>query len=210
MTIEKDIARFENIGDNCEFGFVKRALGNEDGGLLRWTVSPPRALIAAMADHFQSLYRFENLTPSWDDMLTDSAYGFSFHTSMKSREKVWVNDLPERQELYREELGKIHYLVDKLLRRAADPANVFVYKHNAGLTPQTERDILHALRQLGPAHLLVIRTTDDPSRIGTVEPAEGYLVGYLDTLADYAKSDQFSKAWYAVVENTIRQISPQT
>ncbi|GBQ29819.1 hypothetical protein AA0472_3111 [Acetobacter estunensis NRIC 0472] len=206
MPLEHEIGRFENIGDNCEFGFVKRHLGNEDGGLLRWASTPPHALIAALKDRFQSLYRFENLTPAWDNMLTDTAYGIGFHTHMKSRDKQWVHDGVERERLHREELEKIHYLVGKFLKRIADPRTICVYKTNAGLTVQQEEGILTALRALGPASLLVVRTTDQPAQVGTITQANGYLIGHIDRFADYAQADQISDAWFTLVRSTLQHL----
>lgn len=52
---ESLVARFESLGDNCEFGFVQRRSGVEDGGLLRWAVSPPEALLKAIRSRFSGV-----------------------------------------------------------------------------------------------------------------------------------------------------------
>lgn len=195
--------RFENIGDNCEFGFVKRAHGDESGGLLRWVLSSPDALLQGLQNRFDGLYAFENLSPSWDNMVSDSRYGFFFHTEMFSKNLQWVESEETRRAIYKNEKEKIDYLVGKFFRRLADPSVILVYKRNENLPQNVAEELAQAIAQHGPARLLVVRHTEDPNLIGHVRPESSYLAGYLDHFAPYGHSDQFSPVWNSVLSEAL-------
>ncbi|MFT8516306.1 MAG: hypothetical protein ABF533_10685 [Acetobacter persici] len=191
--------RFENIGDNCEFGFVKRALGDENGGLLRWARSSPQALIKGLNQRFEGLYAFENLSPFWDNVTQDTLYGFCFHTHMLSKNGQWCESEERRRELYRPEKEKIDYLVEKFMQRLADPSVIFVYKCNENIRHDDAEQLSQTLARHGRARLLAVRHTEDQSLIGHVRQEGAYLAGYLDHFAPYSQSDQFSPLWESVL-----------
>ncbi|MCP9319876.1 hypothetical protein KBX73_08855 [Acetobacter persici] len=191
--------QFENIGDNCEFGFVQRAHGNESGGLLRWVRSSPDALIQALRNRFEGLYAFENLSPSWDNMVSDSRYGLFFHTEMFSKDLKWVESEEKRREIYKSEKEKIDYLVEKFFRRLADPSVILVFKQNEAIALEQAEDLAQAVALYGPARLLIMRETQDKTLMGHVRQEGSYLAGYLDYLAPYSQSDQFSPLWESVL-----------
>lgn len=195
--------RFENIGDNCEFGFVKRAHGDESGGLLRWVLSSPDALLAGLQGRFEGLYAFENLSPSWDNMVADSRYGFFFHTEMFSKNLQWVEPEEKRREIYKKEKEKIDYLVTKFFRRLADPSVILVFKWNDNLPQERAEHLADALARFGPARLLVVRHTDDEALIGHVRQEGRYLAGYVDRFAPYSHSDQYSPVWETVLAEAL-------
>lgn len=200
--------RFENIGDNCEFGFVKRAHGDESGGLLRWVLSSPDALLQGLQNRFDGLYAFENLSPSWDNMVSDSRYGFFFHTEMFSKNLQWVESEETRRAIYKNEKEKIDYLVGKFMRRLADPSVILVYKRNENLPHEVAEGLAHAIAPYGPARLLVVRHTDDPDLIGHIREELSYLAGYLDRFAPYGHSDQFSPVWDSLLKEALAQPVP--
>ncbi|KXV76829.1 hypothetical protein AD954_10195 [Acetobacter cerevisiae] len=195
--------RFENIGDNCEFGFVKRAHGDESGGLLRWARASPEALIEALRHSFAGLYAFENLSAFWDNMVRDSRYGFCFHTGMLSQDRLWCDSEEQRWKIYKSEKEKIDYLVEKFLQRLSDPSVFCVYKCNENVQHEVAEELAQAIAQHGPARLLVVRHTEDPNLIGHVRPESSYLAGYLDHFAPYGHSDQFSPVWNAVLSEAL-------
>lgn len=195
--------RFENIGDNCELGFVKRFHGDENGGLLRWAVSTPEALLKGLPHKFNGLYAFENLSPVWDNMVSDSCYGFSFHTEMLSKDLQWVESEEGRREIYKTEKEKIDYLIEKFFHRLADPSVICVYKRNENVPHEVADALAQAIAEHGPARLLVVRHTEDPVLIGHVRHEQSYLAGYLDRFAPYGQSDDVSPVWDSILSEAL-------
>src|SRR6516225_7169551 len=107
------LRHFESLGDNCEFGFVQRANGYEDGGLFRWSISPLEKLILCFDENFKDLYLFENLEPSAPDMVRDIATGLMFHTQMHSIDGQFVLGEAARRGIYAREKSKMDHLLEK-------------------------------------------------------------------------------------------------
>lgn len=124
------LKRFESLGDNCEFGFVQRANGCEEGGLLRWAISPLDKLIDCLDTEFTNFYRYENLEPSAPDMVRDAGTGLAFHSEMRSINGQFVLDDATRREVYARERTKMDYMRDKFLSRIRQENTVLVYKRN--------------------------------------------------------------------------------
>jgi len=202
-----DISKFESIGDNCEFGFLKRSLGNEDGGLLRWATSPPRVLIEGLRHRFEGLYAYENLSPYWDNVVLDSRYGFRFHSQMISKDKRWLQSEAERQEIYIGEKQKIDYLVRKFLERLADREVICVYKTNDNISSRDAKDLAEAIRSIGPAGLMIVRSTTKRILTARVLRRRDYLCGYIDHFAPYGKADDISPVWAELVRDVSRMKS---
>lgn len=195
--------QFENIGDNCELGFVKRLHGDESGGLLRWARSSHEALIKALRHKFEDVYAFENLSAFWDNMVLDSLYGFCFHTDMLSKNRQWTESEARRREIYKPEKEKIDYLVEKFFQRLADPSVILVYKNNENVPHEVADALAQAIAEHGPARLLVVRHTEDPVLIGHVRHEQSYLAGYLDRFAPYGQSDDVSPVWDSILSEAL-------
>jgi hypothetical protein len=78
-----ELARLEALGDNCEFGFLLRRLGFEDGMLFRWASIRPQCLLATLRNDFVDLYQFDNLVPAQVGMVRDLHYGIAWHTGVQ-------------------------------------------------------------------------------------------------------------------------------
>jgi len=107
------IDRFENLGDNCEFAFYLRSSGVDEGSLFRWTlVKNYWSLLNLIQADFQDLFEFENLRPSWQDMVLDSKYDMCFHTKMYSEningKWSWNQGEEELNNIFLEEKTKLH------------------------------------------------------------------------------------------------------
>ena len=203
------LQRFESLGDNCEFGFVQRANGYEDGGLLRWNITPLDKLIICFETDFKDLYLFENLEPSAPDMVRDVASGLMFHTQMHSIDGHFVLGGQARQEIYVRERSKIDHLLDKLRRKLQDPNTICVYKRNSGVSDTDAIRLQQSLNKLGPSNLLVVRSTDDRARWSTVEGlGSGSFLGLVDEFAPYFAADHVSiRVWNRLLENASRLIN---
>jgi hypothetical protein len=200
---------FESLGDNCEFGFVQRANGYEDGGLLRWSISPLDKLIGCFDTDFKGLYAFDNLEPSAPDMVRDLATGLMFHTRMHSVDGRFVLSDAARRELYADEKDKMDHLLSKFRRRIREPGTICVYKRNSGVVDSDAQRLQQSLNKLGPSTLLVVRSTDDPARWGTIERSDsGFLVGFVDAFAPYFAADQISfRIWDLLLQKTYRLLN---
>src|ERR1041385_7120891 len=78
----KIVAKFESLGDNCEFGFVQRHHGLEPGGLLRWASSTTLdGLVQALECRFAGLYQLDDLSPYTANMVVDCKFGIAFHSA---------------------------------------------------------------------------------------------------------------------------------
>jgi hypothetical protein len=197
------LQRFESLGDNCEFGFVQRANGYEDGALLRWSISPLDKLILCLDNNFKDFYVFDNLEPSAPDMVRDTGTGLMFHTQMHSIDGRFVLGDAVRQDIYAKEKSKMDHLLDKFRRRIQQPGTICVYKRNSGTTDDEAQRLQRSLNGLGQSTLLLVKSTDDKARWGTVERSPlGFVVGLLDEFAPYFAADQVSiRVWNALLKN---------
>ncbi|MFD1881665.1 sulfotransferase family 2 domain-containing protein [Paracoccus pacificus] len=157
------VRKYVSLGDNCEFGFVQRHYGCEDGGLLRWAITFPDVLAANIRNSFEGIFEFENLSPYSDKMVSDKASGIKFHSAMLSREGQFIASEAERRDIHAVEMKKLDHLRSKLTAALSDPASVFVYKHNHGITDEKAEDLAAAVRTHGGARLLVVRDGAAPS-----------------------------------------------
>lgn len=203
------LQRFESLGDNCEFGFVQRTNGYEDGGLLRWSIAPLDKLIRCFETDFKDLYLFENLEPSAPDMVRDIATGLMFHTHMRSIDGHFVLGEEARQEVYARERRKIDHLLDKFRRKVREPDTICVYKRNSGITDTDAMRLQQSLSNLGPSNLLIVRSTDDRARWSTVEYSGSKLfVGLIDEFASYSAADHISiHIWNRLIQNASQSIN---
>lgn len=206
-----DVSRFESIGDNCEFGAVKRTLGDESGGLLRWVGSPPTALIPALRSRFAGLYQFENLSvisrdlsPIGDSKVYDASYGFRFHSLMTSKVingvREWDATEDVRREIHKTEFEKSSYLIDKFVKRVNNPDVYCIYKVKDNLSEETAVELAAALATIGPARLVVVRTTKRKELIGNVYDRDKYLSAYIDYFAHYDRSYASSPVWFDIID----------
>lgn len=199
------LKRFESLGDNCEFGFVQRANGYEEGGLLRWAISPLNNLIHCLDTDFRNFYLYENLEPSAPDMVRDTATGLAFHTDMRSLDGQFILEDAPRRAIYAKEKTKMYYLLDKFRMRLRQQDTICVYKQNVGVTDAEAFRLQAALSKFGETILLVVRSIDQHQKHGTVERSRaGFLIGYVDQFAPYSQADHISiQVWNHLIRNAL-------
>jgi len=203
------LQRFESLGDNCEFGFVQRANGYEDGGLLRWSISPLDKLILCLDTNFKDFYLFDNLEPSAPDMVRDTGTGLMFHTQMHSIDGQFVLSRAARREIYAKEKSKMDHLLDKFRRRMQEPGTICVYKRNSGVSDSDAKRLQQSLNTQGSSVLLLVRSTNDPARWSTVEQSSpGFFVGLIDGFAPYFAANQVSiRIWNLLLQKTYDHVN---
>jgi hypothetical protein len=197
------LQRFESLGDNCEFGFVQRANGCEDGGLLRWSISPLDKLVRCLDTDFKDFYLLENLEPSAPDMVQDTATGLIFHSAMRSLDGRFVLDTERRRNIYTQERDKMYYMLDKFRRRLGQPSTIGVYKRNIGVADEEADRLRKSLNRLGKNTLLLVRSTTDQAKWSSIERSPfGFLVGFVDRFAPYSNADWISTdVWNNLLNN---------
>ncbi|MDT3251247.1 hypothetical protein QZQ97_09910 [Serratia sp. root2] len=213
-----DLERFESMGDNCEFGFYLRSKGLENGSLFRWSlIKDHQDLLNLVTGDFANFYQFDNLHPTWSNMLVDKDNGIIFHTELYSSQidNNWVFDDAEnnRKEKYLIEKNKIDYLVKKFLDGLQNKKKIFVIKKNNN---QIDMDVIaklaNELNRRGKAKVLVVFQSDDSSKHGIIEYAnENVLISYIERFAEYNKADDISVAgWDKIVNNILHALPPET
>jgi hypothetical protein len=173
-------AGFENLGSNCEFGFVQRHFGAEPLGLLRFAAIAQPRLVEALRTGFAKLTAPGNLQahilpndPAQEWLLRDQHYGIETHTFQKQSEITAEAMLAQAQRRYT-------LLIRKLLEDIAEGQRIYVFQHPFIESAAPARAIAAAL---APATLLWVSI--DPTRPpGTVTRLEPNLLhGAIDTLA---------------------------
>jgi SAM-dependent methyltransferase len=199
---------FVSLGDNCEFGFAQRHHQVETGGLLRWSIVPPDALIRCLRNRFSGLYEFDNLVPFAVDMVLDQATGLAFHSEIRSKQSggnlIFVDPLQRRREIYSEEFDKIRYLTRKLLGQLDAGKFVFVYKNNSGVGLTLCADMANALSSYNQKNILLI-VESDPTRPPSLSRlSKSLYLGTIEKFAPYTTADDIKQeSW----DFLVRQLS---
>ncbi len=175
------LARFEGIGDNCQFGNVQRHCGIEPLGLLRF--AGVRDFHRLFTSRFAGLGEPGSLVAylaGSEYQIRDHDYGLFYHTFRYENEITMEAVLAENE-------AKIRYLIRKLVEDLEDGEKVFVYRRFVEDDLPTVAELHRVLRGFGPVKMLWV-TRGAPGRApGEVEWAGPDLLrGYL---ADDASND---------------------
>lgn len=207
---KSDLARLEGFGDNCEFGFVLRRLGFEDGMLFRWASIRPESLLATLRGDFEHIYEFDNIVPQQAKMVRDLHYGTAWHTQMYSSRRegtlTFEADTERRRLIHASEASKLAYLVAKLRKKFIHPNPVFVVKANIGIPEQVLEAIHYQIyRRATSPRFLLLEVQDDAIRAGTVELLDrNRMRGYVSRFASYEQSEDADDAsWIAVLAQAL-------
>ena len=157
------LQRFESLGDNCEFAFFLRESGYDEGSLFRWTlIKNYHALLALIESDFADFYIYENLIPSWQDMVLDQKHDLCFHTEMYSDNISncwsWRYSEQENNIIYKKEMDKIKYLVDKFRKGLADENKIFVVKSNGNNLDDIVLALSKEFKKHGDSKILYVKS----------------------------------------------------
>jgi tetratricopeptide (TPR) repeat protein len=171
---------FESLGDNCEFGVVQRHYGAEPLGLLRFTSTPSRLLIAALDNRFVGVGDAENttlMTHQGEYVTGDARYHMAMHTFIQD-----VGD--DREKRLVSVCRRIRFLRDKLLEDLKSAEKIFVYSCREVMDETVIRELWAALRRYGDNRLLFVHSASNRNAIGSVRRLEDTLaVGLIDKLS---------------------------
>jgi hypothetical protein len=191
------LARFESIGENCEFGIVvQRLAGIEPLGLLRWANIPAPKLLQILNERFAGAGDPENTlleSKTSEYHLVDRCY-FGMHTFVN------VGQTTE-EEFFPRMCRHLRFLKDKLIEDLTDGEMIFV--HKSTFTPpalEEMRLLKAAIRRYGNATLWFVRRPPSPELDGAVEVVEdGLLVRYLSRLTSNPQAVRdYAADWFAL------------
>ena len=190
------LARFEGIGDNCQFGNVQRHWGIEPLGLLRF--AGVRDLHRLFVSRFAGLGEPGSLVAylaGSEYQIRDHDYGLFYHTFRYENEAT-------AGEVVAENEAKLRYLIRKLVEDLEDGEKVFVYRRFVEDDLPTVAELHRVLRGYGPVKMLWV-TTGAPGRApGDVEWAGPNLLrGYLAEDASNDPSVFDPDHWISLLRN---------
>jgi hypothetical protein len=186
QTIETELSdrdlvlQYESLGDNCELGLVQRRVGAEPLGLLRFSGSPLRNVLRAMAGRFEHIAdpAHIRLQPeNGEFMVKLTKYDFLYHSDVK------IGEL-EPDRLIRQQSRVVAFLARKLIDDLEAPSKIFVFRQNEPLSAGDLTDLRLAVSAYGPGRLLWVQPACPGHPPGTVALVDDRLiVGYVRRLA---------------------------
>ncbi len=191
--------RFEPFGCDSEFGLIQRHFGAEPLGLLRWAEIPTDKLILALDNDLEGIggSDFTKLKLGSDFKLRDRRFDFASHT--------WVTeDQVDRAAFLEQQCRRLQYLCRNMIEDIEEGTKILVYKSAADESIDEIMRLHRAIRRIGPATLLYVRTAlaDRPS--GTIEQVtDGLLIGYLGKLVGSGNSNIDHPGWRALLRKTL-------
>ncbi len=204
-------AQFESIGDNCEFGFIQRLAGFDEGSLLKWCyIEDHRHLVKFLESPFCDFYKFDNLVPKHDDMVVDLSSGLIFHTELyshadKNGARTFNEDVERQQQIYMHEHDKRTHLYSKLMRRIVTGSKVLIFKQNGVNNLTIAHDISSALLRHGSKFKIFYVTDCEPSQAGRVEMIDNHIYrGFIERFAPYwPVTDTKVEYWQSLCERML-------
>jgi hypothetical protein len=200
------VAKFESLGDNCEFGLFQRRCGAEPLGLLRFSTAWLRPVIRGLDSEFAGLGDPEHVDPQLDAngqgewIVYEQQYLLRYHTF------IWEHQA-NRDQVRDQESRKLKFLRRKLMEDVANASKTFVYKRAAyPLSLEEIMPLFLALNRHVDNQLLWVVEADDGHPVGTVEGVlPGLMRGYINRFAPGEMVPQLSvSGWLAVCGNAYR------
>jgi hypothetical protein len=205
LPLDQMIARFESLGDNCEFGLVQRRLGAEPLGLLRFSFIELPSLLRGLRTGFDGLgdpgKTQVTVDPDGEFVVRETVYGMTYHTFQY--ETQMTLDTVRQQQATR-----LNFLKRKLMEDVAAGEKIFVLKRTPALRPEEVLPIYAALNEIGRNWLLWMVPADAAHKPGSIEMLlPGLLRGYIDRFAPSENAHELSMpVWTDVCEAAWRSV----
>ncbi len=200
LSLAELAARFESIGDNCEFGLVQRQCDTEPLGLLRFTGSMSSDIVRGMEQEFEGIGETADITIRLEGdpghrefMVEEHRFGLVYHTFVYEGER-------SIELMLQQEATRLKFLRRKFVEELDAGEKIFVFKR---ATPIPESEILPlflALNRRGSNTLLWVVPEEPGHPSGTVEVLmNGLLKAYIDRFAPGDNAHDFSfEAWVRI------------
>ncbi len=177
------LAKFESLGDNCEFGIAQRFAGHEPLGLLRLAFTPMPCLLDGLDSRFSGLDDPDDLQidrdPNDEIMMVSRRYHLRYHTNIFGRHD-------EADAIRLAQQRHAQFLRRRLLEDLDLGHKTMVRKAEAHQTLADAQRLLAALRAHGPNTLLWVSVADETHPPGSVQVTEPHLLhGRISRFAPY-------------------------
>ena len=201
--------RFENLGNNCEFGLVQRGCGAEPLGLFRFAStsaeSVTRALEVGLADLAEPEAIRIELEQSAETrkqyIAYNQQYDIRFHTGFST-------DQGSPEKIHREIVRRTRFLARKLSSIVCAGSKILVFR-SRGDDDVVALRMGAALARLGPNLLLWVTHARSRSAVGRVEPlADGILKGQIEPDSDW--DNLALETWLTLCERAYGHWSPSS
>jgi hypothetical protein len=202
MPADEFVARFESLGDNCEFGLIQRRCGSEPLSLLRFTNTLLPTLIRGLQNGFQGMGEPKDLSFRLEDkvkpeyIIQEHRYGLVYHTFR------YKGEIDEKKFIVSES-ARIKFLLRKFTEDLQAGEKIFVCKRNVPISEEEILPLLTALNAYADNALLWVVPADGkhpPGWAGWVMP--GLIKGYIDRFAPNENAHDLSlNPWLEVCAN---------
>jgi Flp pilus assembly protein TadD len=161
------IRRFDSIGSDCEFGFVKRKFGYEPVSLYRWAGTTAANIATMLESGLDGIGEPDQLALQFrgrgEEISIEDRRGY-----FRMHSWIWDNGDVDADVLHRKSAARLAFLKGKLIEDLAAGEKIFVHKAQDGFinAPQRAR-ITAALRRFGPARALFMMEADAAHPPGT-------------------------------------------
>ena len=199
LTLAELVARFESIGDNCEFGLVQRRCDTEPLGLLRFSGTSSHDIVRGIELEFDGIGDPADITPRLEGegkkefMIHERKYGLVYHTFVYEGERSI--ELMRQQEATR-----LKFLRRKFIEELDAGEKIFVFKRGQPIGEPEILPLFLALNREQPNTLLWVVPEEPDRPSGTVEVLmNGLLKAYIDRFAPGDNAHDFSfEAWVRI------------
>lgn len=193
FTLPELAARFESIGDNCEFGLFQRRCDTEPLGLLRFSGTWSNDIVRGLENEFEGIGEPEDITPKLEGsdgpreyMIQERKYGLTYHTFVYENERT-----PELMR--QQEATRLKFLRRKFVEELDAGEKIFVFRRAARVAESEILPMFLALNRRRANTLLWVVPEEPGHPAGTVEVLmNGLLKGYIDRFAPSENAHDFS------------------
>jgi hypothetical protein len=205
MPPDEFVARFESVGENCEFGLMQRRCGAEPLSLLRFANTLLPSLLRGLQTGFEGLGELDDLAfrlqgktkPEY--IIQEKSYGLVYHTFR------YKGEIDEDKFIV-SEAARLKFLVRKFVEDLQGGEKIFVCKRNIPLREEEILPVLTAINAYGPNTLLWVVPADEKHPAGSVERImPGLIKGYIDRFAPNENAHDLSlEVWLEICANAFR------
>ncbi|MCW1404322.1 hypothetical protein OKA06_19210 [Novosphingobium sp. MW5] len=198
-----DIARFESLGDNCEFGFVMARHQPKRRAACCVGRSPLSGVDQTAARRLQGSLSVRKPGTDQPQDVAGSGTGVRFHTDMV-RDSVFVED---HKAVYEKEIHKVAHLRQRL-EEQPEPGHDLCLQRSPGAAQAELQTLADLVSRRGGAQLLYVTAKGDLPP-GSVEAhGDNLHIARIDRFADYATANVTSEAvWDQILENASIKIA---
>lgn len=188
LTAQELMYRFENLGNNCEFGLVQRGCGAEPLGLFRFASTSAESVVRALETGLADLAEPDDIRIDIEDSAAarrqyiahNQKYDIRFHTGFS-------DDQGSPEKIHREIVRRTRFLARKLGGVLSAGNKILVFR-SRGDDDAAALRLGAALARLGPNLLLWVTHARSRSAVGRVQPiADGVLEGQIEPDSDWDK-----------------------